>query len=280
MVASDENGASPLSESTPARGAPLTPDYGLDAPRSVRNTAIAGVLGLGLWVAIKTGLWAGRIPLSWGSHRAVLEVAPVARSVWLTCVLVGPYLVWTGKVGKLRARERLLDHVRWIGTERVLDVGCGRGLMLVGAARRAVRGRVIGIDVWHPADLTGNRPDATLENARREGVADRVSVETADMRALPFANASFDVVVSSAAIHNLPDHAARATAIGEIVRVLVPGGTAVIEDIRHVGAYEQEMRNRGVADIRRSGSALLRWILTAMTMGMLRPGVLVARKSV
>ena len=43
----------------------------------------------------------------------------------------------------------------------------------------------------------------TLRNAAIEGVQDRVDVETADMRALPFADATFDVVVSSLAIHNI-----------------------------------------------------------------------------
>ncbi len=259
---------------------PPPPDYGLDAPGAVRNCLVAGVLGLGLWVAIKAGLWSGRIPLYLGPSHITIQVAAVARSVWLTAVIVGPYMVWTGKIGKLRGRERLLDHVSWVGTEQVLDLGCGRGLMLVGAAQRAVNGRAIGIDIWDGADLTGNRPEAALENARREGVADRVRVETADMRALPFADASFDVVVSSAAIHFLSDRGSRATVISEIVRVLSPGGTVVIDDIRHIGEYEREMRLRGVTDTQRSGSSLIRWALTAMTMGVMRPGVLIARKSV
>jgi len=38
-------------------------------------------------------------------------------------------------VGKVRERERLLDTLTWRGDEQVLDLGCGRGLMLIGAAR-------------------------------------------------------------------------------------------------------------------------------------------------
>ena len=45
--------------------------------------------------------------------------------------------------------------------------------------------------------------DATLRNAEIEGVADRITLETADMTALPFPDNSFDVVVSSLAIHNI-----------------------------------------------------------------------------
>lgn len=112
-------------------------------------------------------------------------------------------MIWDSKVGKLRTREHLLGRITWKGDERVLDVGCGRGLMLIGAAKRLASGEATGIDLWHAEDLSGNRPEATLENARREGVTEKIRVETGDMRQLPFADASFDVVVSRAAIHNL-----------------------------------------------------------------------------
>ena len=119
----------------------------------------------------------------------------------------------------------------------MLDVGCGRGLLLVGAARRLSTGTATGVDIWQAEDLSGNRPSAALENARREGVADRVEVQTADMRKIPFPEATFDVVVSSAAIHNLYSPADREKAIREIVRVLKPGGRALIDDIRHGREY-------------------------------------------
>src|SRR5437660_1447109 len=80
--------------------------------------------------------------------------------------------------------------------EAVLDVGCGRGLLLNAAARRLTTGKAVGVDLWQNADLSNNRPEATLENARLEGVADRVQVKDGDARQLPFADAVFDVVVS------------------------------------------------------------------------------------
>jgi cyclopropane fatty-acyl-phospholipid synthase-like methyltransferase len=48
--------------------------------------------------------------------------------------------------------------VPWKGDEAVRDVGCGHGLMLVGAARRLTTGKATGIDIWQAEDLTGNRP--------------------------------------------------------------------------------------------------------------------------
>jgi ubiquinone/menaquinone biosynthesis C-methylase UbiE len=256
----------------------LTPDYGLDAPDVVRNLAIVATLGLGAWAAVQAGLWSGRIPLSRGSSAVVLDTGSMFLPVGVLCAVMALYMVWTSKYGKLREREHLLDLVRWSGTERVLDVGCGRGLMAVGAARRAVSGLAVGIDIWQAEDLSGNRPAATRENARREGVTDRVQIATADMRRLPFGAASFDVVVSSAAIHNLYDRGARAAALREIVRVLAPGGSAVLDDIRHLAEYERELRSAGVTDVRWSGSAVLALVLAAVTMGRLHPRTLVARK--
>src|SRR5262249_6543475 len=185
------------------------PAYGLDAPGVVRNLFVAAAAGLTLFAGRAAGLWSG--VLSLGPVKVAL--APMGLSAGLGCLAMGIWMVWTSKVGKIRERERLLDRVRWSGNERVLDVGCGRGLMLVGGAKRLTTGRATGVDIWQAEDLSGNRPEATLENARREGVADRVEVKTADMRELPFPDASFDVVVSNAAIHNLYAAADRARAI-------------------------------------------------------------------
>jgi ubiquinone/menaquinone biosynthesis C-methylase UbiE len=188
------------------------------------------------------------------------------------------WMVWTSRFGKIRERERLLDRLRWSGGERVLDVGCGRGLMLVGAAKRLTTGSATGIDIWQSEDLSGNRPEAPLENAKREGVADRVAVETADMRKLPFPDASFDVVVSSAAIHNLYDAADRRKAIAEIARVLKPGGRAVVDDIRHGREYAAAFAAAGCPRAESVGSRVGTAFLTLVTMGSLRPTTLIVTK--
>ena len=164
------------------------------------------------------------------------------------------------------------------GDERVLDVGCGRGLMLIGAAKRLTTGRATGIDIWQAEDLSGNRPEATLENAEREGVRERIEVKTADMRKLPFDDGSFDVVVSCAAIHNLYEAGDRAQAIREVSRVLGPGGRAVIDDIRHLGEYAKTFGEEGF-DVRRSGSRIVSAFLAILTFGSLRPATVIATRS-
>jgi ubiquinone/menaquinone biosynthesis C-methylase UbiE len=195
-------------------------------------------------------------------------------SIGIICLALGAWMLWTSKVGKIRERERLLDRIPWTGSERVLDVGCGRGLMLVGAAKRLTSGKATGIDIWQAEDLSGNRPQAVLENARREGVADRIAIETADMRQIPFPDASFDAVVTCSAIHNLYAAPDRAKAIREIVRVLKPGGRAVIDDIRHGREYAAAFRAAGCKNVESVGSHSLAFVLGLLTWGSLRPATL------
>ena len=86
------------------------------------------------------------------------------------------------------------------------------------------------------------------------------------------------MIVSKAAIHNLYKREARARAIAEIARVLAPGGSVLIDDIRHFSEYEIGLASCGLTDIRRLGSATVAAALAVMTWGSLRPGLVLARK--
>jgi hypothetical protein len=138
----------------------------------------AGAVSAGL------GLTVGRTPRSRLPARPVMVSGLLAAAAYL--LGLGCLMRYASKIGKLRERERLLDLIPWSGNETVLDAGCGRGLMLVGAAKRLTTGRAVGVDIWRAVDQSGNDPDAALENARLEGVAEKVAIETADVRSLPF----------------------------------------------------------------------------------------------
>ena len=159
----------------------------------------------------------------------------------------------------------------------MLDVGCGRGLFLIGAARRLPAGRATGIDIWQAEDLSGNTPNAPLENARIEGVADHVEVQTADARKLPFEDASFDVVLSSAALHNIYNVAERRTAVREIARVLNVGGRVLIVDVRHIRDYAETLRTAGFDA--RSVQGILSTLMSILTIGRVQIGYVVGHKA-
>jgi cyclopropane fatty-acyl-phospholipid synthase-like methyltransferase len=68
------------------------------------------------------------------------------------------WMLYSSRVGKLRMRGLVIDALGLRGNERVLDVGCGRGLLLIEAAKRLPEGEAVGLDLWSTRDLSDNRP--------------------------------------------------------------------------------------------------------------------------
>jgi len=146
-----------------------------------------------------------------------------------------------GPDGPTEEDLRLVGDVKG---KRVVDLGCGRGAVLTAVARRLPRGHATGVDLWRSVDQSGNSPAVTSANAAAEGV--RVSLDTADMTSLPYPDESFDLVVSSMAIHNIHPAAGRLTAVDEALRVLRPGGHLAIADISAAPAYAKHLAERGL----------------------------------
>jgi ubiquinone/menaquinone biosynthesis C-methylase UbiE len=247
------------------------PDYGIDAPGLVRFFILSGLISTGL--AGLTSLWISGPP-AWGAIVLAVTFGLAALYLLGMCCIM---LYWS-KVTKLHTREALLDRIPWRGDERVLDVGCGRGLMAVGAARRLTSGRAIGIDIWRSVDQSSNTAEGALENARRESVVDRVSIQTADMRRLPFEDGSFDVVLSHWAVHNLESETGRKTALTEMTRVLRPGGTLILADIEHRAAYASELSDLGLARQTLVLEPIRDFVLSILSFGSFRPFAIVARR--
>ncbi len=223
-------------------------DYGLDAPGLVKFFLLLGIALVGVGVGL----------IVWRRNAIVIAIGFTLFFPGITFFIESLLMIWSSRVGKMVARDQLLDGLELRGDERVLDVGCGRGLLLIGAAKRLKSGKAVGLDLWSQQDLGDNRKSATMENAGTEGVADRVEVADGDMRKMPFTDSTFDAVVASNSIHNIYDRAGRRAAIGEIVRVLNPGGRVALLDIRHTAQYAQDLRAMGMKDVERSG--LVFWI--------------------
>jgi arsenite methyltransferase len=212
-------------------------EYGYDAPYVLLMFAVVG-LACTIMAAIQWLQGPSRPAVSMTLY-AVFFLSNAA-SFWYT-TRRGKFLEW----------ERILDSLRLCGSERVLDMGCGRGAVLTAVAQRVPTGHVTGVDIWSTLDQSGNSRDVTERNASREGVEGRAEVTTGDMRTLPFPDATFDLVVSSLAIHNIRSTADRRRAVAEAFRVLKPGGRIVIADIRATRTYEEALRTLGAANIER-----------------------------
>jgi ubiquinone/menaquinone biosynthesis C-methylase UbiE len=145
--------------------------------------------------------------------------------------------------------KRLLDAARAEAGERALDVGCGTGIVARRAAKRiAPKGKMAALDL-SPGMLAVARAAAAREGAAvewHEGRAER----------LPFADASFDLVLCQFALMFFAD---RRAALAEMRRVLKPAGRAVLSVFRGLDrhpfyaalheAIERRLGLSGVQDI-------------------------------
>jgi len=216
----------------------------------------------------------------------LLLVASLVHSAWrwVTYGLAGYFLLGAGgmlfysKVGKLALRERLLDKIAWRGDESVLDVGCGRGLLAVGAAKRLSSGTVTGVDVWNRHAVSDNRAGSVLENAAIEGVRDRVAVKEGDARKLPFADGTFDAVVSNFVLHELKSRADRQQMMCEVARVLKPGGRVALVDFIFTDECAEDLRKFGVDTQRKRDGFLSFWVSAILNLGAVRTYHVVGRK--
>jgi len=220
----------------------MKPDYGLDAPGVIRGLLVGGA------AALVVGSFASNL------HVGPVQIAlrPTLLDTGVFCILSGLAMLAYSKFGKFRHRDRILRMVNWKGDEMVLDVGTGRGLLMIGAAQKLNHGKAVGIDIWSKQDLSGNTMENTLKNAELEGVRGKVELRSEDATAMALPNGTFDVVLSNLCLHNIPSREARDRACREIVRVLKPGGQAVISDLKNTGAYIRAFRTAG-ATAERSG---------------------------
>ena len=119
-------------------------------------------------------------------------------------------------------KRQVIARAALAGGDHVLDVGCGTGTLAIAAARAAPNVKVTGLDA-DPAILGRAREKAAgagLEIAFDEGMSTE----------LPYADASFDCVLSTLFFHHLQDAQKHQTA-AELLRVLRPGGRIVVGDL-------------------------------------------------
>lgn len=190
------------------------PDYGNWVP--VKMIAGPGILGV-ICLALGILHWAFWIPAV-----LFLVIAAYFGISW--------YL-FSSKGGKVqeRVQDLVVSHIDWPGRGKVLDIGCGNGPLTIKIAGCSPSAEVVGLDYW------GKNWDYSMQvcqqNARLAGVADRVSFQHGSASALPFEDASFDLVVSNLTFHEVVDVADKRKCIQEALRVLKPGGAFVLQDL-------------------------------------------------
>jgi ubiquinone/menaquinone biosynthesis C-methylase UbiE len=153
-----------------------------------------------------------------------LAALPASYDAWRRSTL--------GRITDALEERLLLDRIGPPAGLRVLDVGCGDGVMAVRLA--AAGAHVTGLDA----------SAAMLAAARHRAGSARVALDLVrgDAAALPFADGSFDRVVSVATLCFSADPA---RAIGEMARVLTPGGRLVLGELARWSLCAAQRRLKG-----------------------------------
>lgn len=188
-----------------------------------------------------------------------LLASGLTAPLYLHSSLRGKHVVWD---------ELLAEVPDALFYQPALDVGCGRGMVLLKIAERKKKlaasasagpsaqqvTPAYGIDIFTQGDQTGNSPVATYQNAAAAGVLDHVVLNTADFtQKLPFADGAFSLITSSLAIHNVSQEG-QLLAIQEIARVLAPGGKVVIVDLFKVKDHYALLKSMGWTDVHTKGA--------------------------
>jgi ubiquinone/menaquinone biosynthesis C-methylase UbiE len=115
------------------------------------------------------------------------------------------------------------QHILRFATQGdLLDVGTGPAWLLMKLCERTQAMRLVGVDV-SPAMVK-----KAQENVAAVGLSDRIEIRESSADRLPFADDSFDAVVSTGSIHHWKE---ATTGLNEIHRVLKPGGHALMYDL-------------------------------------------------
>jgi ubiquinone/menaquinone biosynthesis C-methylase UbiE len=141
-------------------------------------------------------------------------------------------------------KRRIVDLGELKQSHRVLDVGCGTGVLTRLAKQKA--GEVAGIDA--AAEM--------IEVARSTSERDGLDIEfqAALIEDLPYPDGHFDVVFSSLMIHHLPPDL-KLRGLREVLRVLKAGGRFIVADFDRGGSLPVLLEQTGFADIILRGKA-------------------------
>lgn len=233
-------------------------DYGIDAPARVKS-----YFSRGFWTLVfaATLYWNSRVEYP----GPALQLGGAVALIGLGFLAAGWMLLRASRAGKLRLRDELVESLALEGGERVFDAGCGLGLMGIAIAKRLKSGKVVAADTWNPRRLRGARSERARENAKLEGVAEKIRFENLDWAKLVYPDASFDVVVSVLALHEIAAPEDRARAVRQLYRVLKPGGRILIHDFQHTRQYARILAEAGAQDVRTGKTSWL-WLLPAQTV--------------
>jgi SAM-dependent methyltransferase len=187
----------------------------------------------GSWVSMRLVIVPAVIGVLLGGSAVLVPALGVPAGLLLLISGYFAYARWAFSRSGRDIQRRMLELVTsrlcdWDGRRQVLDIGCGSGALAIRIAKDHPEARVLGVDTWGAAwEFSKGRCAANAA----EGVAGRTSFADADAASLPFADGSFDAVVSNFLFHEVRRVKDKRLLLEEALRVLKPGGVFVFQDL-------------------------------------------------
>ena len=131
--------------------------------------------------------------------------------------------------------DMLVDRLDWDGNGRVIDIGCGSGVVAIRVAKRYPNAEVVGLDYW--GKVWEYSKGKCEKNAKIEKVDGRVSFQRGDAAKLPYEDGFFDAAVSNFAFHEVGSVKDKRDVLKEALRVVRKGGKFAFQDLFTMKRY-------------------------------------------
>ncbi len=150
------------------------------------------------------------------------------------------YVMFSQMGGKFQERiyNLIIQNLGVKGNRKILDIGCGNGVLAVKAAQQNGEAEVTGVDYWG-SDWEYSK-GVCEQNARIAEVSNRVHFQKGDAAALDLASGTFDGAISNLTFHEVRSVANKRDVLQEALRVVKPGGTFAFIDYFDEAKYYGE----------------------------------------
>lgn len=218
----------------------MKPNYGIDTPLVIILLLLFGMVSMIFGFLVPHFL-----PDSYPVASSIFKVQFIL--IGLVLVFESFFMVYTSLSGKKKFIEAICRGLQLKGDEKVVDLGCAKGLFSIEIAKHLSTGRVSAIDRFR---RMGQK--CAEDNARIEQVLEKIQFVTGDIGALPFPQQSFDLAISLLALHDLKSKEERLKALSEMSRVLKPSSRLIIVDMQNIPEYAEMLEGLGWQDIQLS----------------------------